>query len=204
MCGVLVCGVLVGWVLVSWVLVGWVLGAGVWGAGVWGGGVWGAGVWGCWCMGCWCMGCWCMGCWCMGCWCMRCWCMGCWCMGCWWPRWDVDEIWDDLAHYMSHPSSEKSTVLLFLSSKSSSFVFESIRLLGPIGVTTPSRADVAFRHVTSRCRHVAMNQVALGGSNRDRTQRCTRYCCFLDWLIIANGIKSFGRRSIGWESVFWW
>jgi hypothetical protein len=107
------------------------------------------------------------------------------------------------AHCMGHPPSEKSTGFSFVP-KSFLPIVESIRLSGSIGVTTFSRAGVAFRHVTSRCRHVAMNQTALRDSNRDRTQRCTRYWCFSDWLIISNEIKFFESKSVDRESIVWW
>jgi hypothetical protein len=80
----------------------------------------------------------------------------------------------DSAHCMSHPSSEKSTDFSFVS-KFFFLIVESIRLLDSIEITTFNRVDVAFRHVTSRCKHVAMNQIALKDSNRDHTQRCTHY-----------------------------
>ncbi len=88
--------------------------------------------------------------------------------------------------------------------KSFFLIVETIRLLDSTGITTFNRVDVAFRHVTSRCKHVAMNQVALRDSNRDRTQRCTRYWCFSNWLIISNEIKFFENKSIDRESVVWW
>ncbi len=48
---------------------------------------------------------------------------------------------------MSHLSSEKFTILL-LFSKSSSSVFEAIRLLDWTEIITLNRVDVAYRHVT--------------------------------------------------------
>ncbi len=115
----------------------------------------------------------------------------------------VDDRDIDSAHCMSHFSSENSQMFSFVS-KFFFFIVESIRLLDSIEVTTFNRVDIAFRHVTSRCRHVAMNQVALRNSNRDRTQRCTRYWCFSNWLIISNEIKFFESKSIDRESVVWW
>ncbi len=149
-------------------------------------------------------------CWETRCWETRCWETRCWRTRCWVLMNEMlmnemfDEIWDDSVHYMSHSSSEKFTEFIFLSSKFFFFIVESIRLLDSIEIIIFNRVDVIFRHNTSRCKHVATNQIALRNSNRDRIQKCTRYWCFSNWLIIWNKIKLFENKSIDRESVVWW
>ncbi len=54
------------------------------------------------------------------------------------------------AHYTGQPSSEKIFDFFLLFLTSSFLVFQSIRLLAPIGFALFDRIDVAFRHVMGR------------------------------------------------------
>jgi hypothetical protein len=63
----------------------------------------------------------------------------------------------------------KNSQIFFFVSKFFFFIVESIRFWNSIEIITFNRVDVAFQHVTSWCKHVAINQVAFRDLNRDRT-----------------------------------